>query len=88
GKALLETVQSGTSYLLHQARQQLGIPTPEPLSPTLPPPPVAPVASSPVEPPTPSGPPAPMEPLATPEPSSPVATVSANIEDEDEDDLA
>lgn len=91
GLALLDTVQSGTSYLLAQARQQLGIPAPEPLLPAAPPapaPPAAPPAPSPVEPPTPSGPPAPAEPLTAAEPPpSPVATVSADITDV-EDDLA
>ena len=89
GQALLDTVQSGTSYLLTQARQQLGIPAPEPLVPAAPPAPsVAPPAPSPVEPPTPSGPPAPAEPLTIAEPPpSPVASVSAELEDE-EDDLA
>ncbi|MGB3310779.1 MAG: hypothetical protein WBG32_20140 [Nodosilinea sp.] len=88
GKALLDTVQSGTSYLLTQARQQLGIPAPEPLVPAAPPASVAPPAPPPVEPPTPSGPPAPAEPLTAAEPPpSPVATVSADLEDE-EDDLA
>ncbi|MBE9156733.1 hypothetical protein IQ265_07815 [Nodosilinea sp. LEGE 06152] len=89
GQALLDTVQSGTSYLLAQARQQLGIPAPEPLAPVAAPAPApAPSAPTPVEPPTPSGPPAPAEPLIASEPPpSPVATVSADIEDED-DDLA
>lgn len=89
GQALLDTVQSGTSYLLAQARQQLGIPAPEPLVPAASPAPrapVAPSAPSPVDPPTPSGPPAPAEPLTAAEPPlSPVATVSADIEDDDED---
>ncbi|PSN11143.1 hypothetical protein C7293_25390 [filamentous cyanobacterium CCT1] len=85
GQALLDTVQSGTSYLLAQARQQLGIPQPEPLAPAAPPAP-APVASAPAEPPTPSGPPAPAEPLTVVEPPpSPVATISADVDDEGED---
>ncbi|TVQ11116.1 MAG: hypothetical protein EA368_06100 [Leptolyngbya sp. DLM2.Bin27] len=79
GQALLDTVQSGTSYLLAQARQQLGIPAPEP-QPT----PAPPVASPPVEAPTPSGPPAPAEPPALAEPLAPVATVSAELDDEEE----
>jgi hypothetical protein len=84
GQALLDTVQSSTSYLLAQARQQLGIPEPEP-QPTAPPaptPPVAPPFPAPDEP-TPSGPPAPVEPPTPAEPLSPVATVSAQVEDED-----
>jgi hypothetical protein len=32
GQALLDTVQSGTTYLLSQARKQLGIKEPEPMS--------------------------------------------------------
>ncbi|MGG6241343.1 hypothetical protein ACQ4N7_22185 [Nodosilinea sp. AN01ver1] len=83
GQALLDTVQSGTSYLLAQARQQLGIPAPDPLTSAAPPP-----AKPPADPPTPSGPPAPAEPLAVTEPPpSPVATVTADLEEE-EDDLA
>ncbi len=89
GQALLDTVQSGTSYLLAKARQQLGMPEPEP-QPTAPPapappapaPPVAPPLTTPDEP-TPSGPPAPVEPPTPDEPLSPVATVSAQVEDED-----
>ncbi len=88
GQALLDTVQSGTSYLLAQARQQLGIPEPEPQPPA---PPASPTPAPPVAPPpfpvpdepTPSGPPAPMEPPTPAEPLSPVATVSAQVEDED-----
>lgn len=77
GQALLDTVQSGTSYLLAQARQQLGIPEPEPQ-------PHAPPAATPSpDEPTSSGPPAPIEPPTPAEPLSPVATVSAEVEDED-----
>jgi hypothetical protein len=78
GQALLDTVQSGTSYLLAQARQQLGIPAPEPLPPT------ASVTSPAAEPPTPSGPPAPAEPPDPAESPSPVATVSVELDDEDD----
>lgn len=77
GQALLDTVQSGTSYLLAQARQQLGIPEPEPQ-------PHAPPAATPSpDELTSSGPPAPIEPPTPAEPLSPVATVSAEVEDED-----
>ncbi len=84
GQVLLDTVQSSTSYLLAQARQQLGIPEPEPKppAPPAPAPPVAPPFPTPDEP-TPSGPPAPVEPPTPAEPLSPVATVSAQVEDED-----
>ena len=48
GQALFDTVKSKTSYLLAQARQQLGLPEPPPLEPpvaaTPAPKPVAPVA--------------------------------------------
>lgn len=86
GQSLLDTVQSSASYLLAQARQQLGIPEPEP-QPAAPPAPVPPVITpfpTPAELPTPSGPPAPVDPPAPAEPQSPVAIVSAGIEDEDE----
>lgn len=85
GQVLLDTVQSGTSYLLAQARQQLGIPEPEPQQPIAPPVPSPTVPPlSPVEPSTPSGPPAPAESPALTEPPSPVATVSAELDDEDD----
>lgn len=92
GQALLDTVQSSTSYLLAQARQQLGIPEPEPqpaISPVPAPPATPPFPtpvepSTPVEPPTPSGPPAPAEPTIPDEPLSPVATVSADLEEDDD----
>jgi hypothetical protein len=86
GQALLDTVQSSTSYLLAQARQQLGLPEPEPLptTPPVPAPPVTPPFPTPVEPPTPSGPPAPAEPPDPAEPPSPVATVSAGLDEEDD----
>lgn len=49
GQALLDTVQTGTAYLLTKARQQLGIPEPAPESPAVAAPakpaPPAPVAS-------------------------------------------
>ncbi|HSM81300.1 MAG TPA: hypothetical protein VLS96_06420 [Nodosilinea sp.] len=67
GQALLSTVQSGTAYLLQQARQQLGIPQSEaaaPVAPTPPTPPApapAPVVPTPVEPPTPVAAPDPAE---------------------------
>lgn len=92
GQALLDTVQSSTSYLLAQARQQLGIPEPE-IQPTTPPVPAPPVTPpfpapidppSPAEPPSPSGPPAPAEPPTPAEPPSPVATVSAELDDGDD----
>ncbi|WOD38547.1 hypothetical protein [Nodosilinea sp. E11] len=90
GQALLETVQTGTAYLLSQARQQLGLPEPEP-QPELqipespaPSPPVTPPVPTPVEPPTPSGPPAPVEPSIPAESPSPVASVSADLEAEDD----
>ena len=98
GQAMLETVQSGTAYLLGQARQQLGIPEPEPQPATspVPSPPITPPFPTPVEPPspvdppipmeppTPSGPPAPADPMTPVEPPSPVATVSADIGAEDD----
>ncbi len=86
GQALLGTVQSSTSYLLAQARQQLGISEPEPLpaAPSVPAPPVTPPFPTPIEPPTPSGPPAPAEPTISDEPLSPVATVSAGFEEDDD----
>ena len=86
GQALLDTVQSSTAYLLAQARQQLGIPEPEPQPATspVPAPPVTPPFPTPVEPPTPSGPPAPTEPTIPDEPLSPVATVSAGLEEDDD----
>ncbi|MBD2105372.1 hypothetical protein [Nodosilinea sp. FACHB-13] len=98
GQALLDTVQSSTSYLLAQARQQLGIPEPEPqpaispvpappVTPPFPTPVEPPTPSSPpapVEPPTPSGPPAPIEPPDPVEPPSPVATVSAGLGEEED----
>lgn len=83
GQALLDTVQSSTSYLLAQARQQLGIPEPEP-QPPVPAPPVTPPFPTPVEPPAPSGPPAPAEPPTPAEPPSPVATVSADLDEDDD----
>ncbi len=65
GQALVGSVQSGTAYLLTQARRQLGIKEPDPVSPpaaTTPPAPPA-VAKPPVAPP--SSPPAP--PVPAPE---------------------
>ncbi|WP_052049990.1 hypothetical protein [Leptolyngbya sp. KIOST-1] len=90
GQALLDTVKSGTSYLLAQARQQLGIPAPEPLVPAAPPAPTTSVAPpAPAEPATPSGPPAPVEPAPPTEPpASPIATISADVEAEEDVDLA
>ncbi|MFH7241928.1 MAG: hypothetical protein ACHWZW_03655 [Spirulina sp.] len=79
GEALLGSLKSGTAYLLSQARQQLGLPEPEPTAP-----PVAsapkPVASQPPAPPAPPAPPV-VEPPATPftPPAAPAAA--------DEDDL-
>ncbi len=81
GEALLDTVKSGTTYLLSQARQQLGIPAPEPITP--PAPPVTP-PSTPVEPPSSSGPPAPVEPSISTEPATPTATILPAAEDEDD----
>ncbi len=64
GQALFDTVKSSTSYLLAQARQQLGLPEPPPPEPpvaaTPAPKPVAPPVSSPVAP-----PPAPVAPTMT-----------------------
>jgi hypothetical protein len=84
GEALLDTVKSGTTYLLSQARQQLGIPEPEPFTP--PAPPVKPPSPTPAEPPSPSGPPAPVEPSVSAEPTTPTATILPSAES-DEDDL-
>jgi hypothetical protein len=42
GEALLSSLKSSTSYLLSQARQQLGLPEPEPTAPVAPAPKVAP----------------------------------------------
>lgn len=86
GQALLDTVQSSTSYLLAQARQQLGIPEPAPLptAPPVPAPPTTPPLPAPVEPPTPSGPPAPAEPPTPADPPSPVASVSADLDEDDD----
>jgi hypothetical protein len=82
GEALLDTVKSGTTYLLGQARQQLGLPEPEPAIP--PAPSVTPPLPTPVEPPSPSGPPAPVEPPIPTEPPSPTATILPAAEDEDD----
>jgi hypothetical protein len=68
GEALLDTVQTGTAYLLAQARKQLGIPEPEPK-----PPAAAPVAQ-PVAPPP--------DPVAPPAPPAVVAEVDELAEDE------
>ncbi|MEA5447378.1 hypothetical protein VB780_02275 [Leptolyngbya sp. CCNP1308] len=86
GQALFDSVQSSAAYLLAQARQQLGIPEPEPQpsAPPVPSPPVTPPFPTPDEPPTPSGPPAPAEPPTPDELPSPVATVSADIADDDD----
>ena len=84
GEALLDTVKSGTTYLLNQARQQLGIPAPEPITP-----PASPAKSpspTPVDPPSASGPPTTVEPSISTEPATPTATILP--EAEDEDDLA
>lgn len=79
GEALLDTVKSGTTYLLNQARQQLGIPEPEPLTPSAPATP-----PTPAEPPSPSGPPAPVEPPISTEAPTPTATIFPAAEDEDD----
>lgn len=82
GEALLDTVKSGTTYLLNQARQQLGIPEPEPIAP--PPAAATPPSATPVDPPSPSGPPAPAEPSIPNEPATPTATILPAAEDEDD----
>lgn len=80
GEALLGTLKSGTASLLTLARQQLGLPEPEPTAP-----PVAsapkPVAPAPAAPPAPVAPPV-VEPPA-PTPFTPPAAPAAA----DEDDL-
>ncbi len=77
GQALFDTLQTSTAYLLAQARQQLGIPEPEP-KPT-------PAATTP---PPPSQPPAIPAPAAAVDPVVPSAAAAPAAEDGDEDDLA
>ncbi|MEB3290917.1 MAG: hypothetical protein VKI82_13455 [Leptolyngbya sp.] len=77
GEALLSSVKSGAAYLLSQARQQLGLPDPEPTAPIVQSTPVAPAA--PPAPVAPAAPPAPVvppsAPVSNPAPTPPAASV-------------
>ncbi|MEO1068101.1 MAG: hypothetical protein AAFW95_03155 [Cyanobacteria bacterium J06638_6] len=87
GQALLDTVQSSTSYLLSQARQQLGIPEPEPKPPVAATPPAKPVpVVAPQVPPPATEPPASAPEVAAPT-VAPTPEASAPTDD-DTDDLA
>jgi hypothetical protein len=82
GQALLDTVKSGTTYLLTQARQQLGLKEPAPL----------PTVTTPAAPPAPEPPAA--APVAAPVASAPKPVPSKTeppavaLEDDDDDDEA
>ncbi|NMF85356.1 hypothetical protein [Nodosilinea sp. P-1105] len=80
GQAVLDTVQSGATYLLSQARKQLGLKDPEPL----------PTAAAPSQPTVDSAPPEPapaavkVEPAAVAEPE--VESAPPDLDQSDEDD--
>ncbi len=79
GAALLGSVKSGAAYLLSQARQQLGLPDPEPTAPV--------TQATPVAPPSPPVPvvPPPAPVVEPPAPaSSPVSFTPATSVDEDD----
>lgn len=78
GEALLTSVQSGTSYLLSRARQQLGMPEPE-SAPPAPAPSAKPMAPEPE--------PAAMASTVTKPTAAPEATTTAKAEDDQADDL-
>lgn len=94
GQSILEVGKSGAAYLLTQARQQLGLPQPAPVSPaaSVPTPPITPAATAA---PTPAGPPAPAGAGLGPQPTAvvvepPIPATSSALEDEvevDEDTL-
>jgi hypothetical protein len=88
GQALLDTVQSSTTYLLSQARQQLGIPEPEPKPPVAAAPPAKPAAAVAPVAPTPTPTPATEPPVSAPEAAAPTVapTPEAAAPPADDDD--